>query len=47
MTSVADRLQVYFDVNGVAYRIIEHEPAASAEEYHAFARAERTAMTGQ
>jgi Ala-tRNA(Pro) deacylase len=35
MGSVAERLQRYFDAHGVAYRIIEHRPAASAEEYHA------------
>jgi Ala-tRNA(Pro) deacylase len=35
MTSVAERLREYFDDHGVAYRVIEHEPAASAEEYHA------------
>jgi Ala-tRNA(Pro) deacylase len=35
MTSVAERLRNYFDDQGVAYRLIEHEPAGSAVEYHA------------
>jgi Ala-tRNA(Pro) deacylase len=35
MTSVAERLRNYFDDHGVAYRLIEHEPAGSAVEYHA------------
>jgi Ala-tRNA(Pro) deacylase len=35
MTAVAERLQNYFDDHGVAYRLIEHEPAGSAVEYHA------------
>lgn len=35
MTSVAERLRKYFDDRGVAYRVIEHEPAGSADEYHA------------
>jgi Ala-tRNA(Pro) deacylase len=34
MTSVAERLRNYFDDQGVAYRLIEHEPAGSAVEYH-------------
>jgi Ala-tRNA(Pro) deacylase len=32
---VADRLRRYFDRHGVAYYLIDHPPAASAEEYHA------------
>jgi Ala-tRNA(Pro) deacylase len=32
--SVAERLREYFDDHGVAYRIIAHEAAASADEYH-------------
>jgi Ala-tRNA(Pro) deacylase len=35
MTPVGARLREYFDDHGVAYRVIEHEPAASADEYHA------------
>jgi Ala-tRNA(Pro) deacylase len=35
MTSVAERLREYFDDHSVEYRIIEHEPAGSADEYHA------------
>jgi hypothetical protein len=35
MTSVAVRLREFFDDHGVAYRIIAHEAAASADEYHA------------
>ena len=35
MISVAERLREYFDDHGVAYRVIEHEPAGSADEYHA------------
>lgn len=35
MTSAAERLRKYLDDHGVAYRIIEHDPAASAGEYHA------------
>lgn len=35
MTSVAEALRNYFDDHGVAYRLIEHEPAGSADEYHA------------
>ena len=34
MTSVAGRLRHYFDDHGVAYRLIEHEPAGSAVDYH-------------
>lgn len=34
MTSVTERLREYFDVHGVACRVIEHEPVESAEEYH-------------
>ena len=35
MTSVAEQLREYFDDHGVGYRIIVHEAAASADEYHA------------
>lgn len=35
MTSVAERLREYFDDHGIAYSVVEHEPAASADEYHA------------
>ncbi len=35
MTSVADRLREYFDHHGIVYRVMEHEPAASADDYHA------------
>ena len=35
MSSVAERLRRYLDDRGVAYRVIEHEPAATAQEYHA------------
>jgi Ala-tRNA(Pro) deacylase len=35
MSSVAERLRAYFVDHGVAYRVIEHQPAATAEEYHA------------
>jgi len=35
MTSVAEQLREYFDDHGVGYRIIAHEAAASADEYHA------------
>jgi Ala-tRNA(Pro) deacylase len=35
MTSVAEQLRDYFDDHGVGYRIIAHEAAASAAEYHA------------
>jgi hypothetical protein len=35
MTSVAEQLRDYFDDHGVGYRIIAHEAAASADEYHA------------
>jgi Ala-tRNA(Pro) deacylase len=35
ITSVAEQLRDYFDDHGVAYRIIAHEAAASADEYHA------------
>jgi Ala-tRNA(Pro) deacylase len=35
MISVAQRLGQYFDERGVAYRVIEHAPAATADEYHA------------
>jgi Ala-tRNA(Pro) deacylase len=35
MTSVAEQLREYFDDHGVRYRIITHEAAASADEYHA------------
>jgi Ala-tRNA(Pro) deacylase len=35
MTSVAEKLREYFDDHGVRYRIIGHEAAASADEYHA------------
>jgi Ala-tRNA(Pro) deacylase len=35
MISVAERLRNYFEDHGVAYRVIEHEPAGSADEYHA------------
>jgi Ala-tRNA(Pro) deacylase len=35
VSSVADRLREYLDRHGVSYRLIEHAPAASAEEYHA------------
>jgi Ala-tRNA(Pro) deacylase len=35
VTSVAERLRAYLDGHGVAYRLIEHAPAASADEYHA------------
>jgi Ala-tRNA(Pro) deacylase len=35
MSSVAERLRSYFDDHGVVYRLIEHEPAGSAERYHA------------
>jgi Ala-tRNA(Pro) deacylase len=34
MTSVAERLRAYLDDHGVAYRIIAHKAAASADEYH-------------
>jgi Ala-tRNA(Pro) deacylase len=35
MTLVAEQLREYFDDHGVGYRIIAHEAAASADEYHA------------
>ena len=35
MTSVADQLREYLNDHGVGYRIIAHEAAASADEYHA------------
>jgi Ala-tRNA(Pro) deacylase len=35
MTSVAEQLREYLDDHGVSYRIIAHEAAASADEYHA------------
>jgi hypothetical protein len=35
MTSVGEQLREYFDDHGVGYRIIAHEAAASADEYHA------------
>jgi Ala-tRNA(Pro) deacylase len=35
MTSVSERLRAYFDDHGVAYRLIAHDAAASADEYHA------------
>jgi Ala-tRNA(Pro) deacylase len=35
MSSVAEKLREYFDDHGVGYRIIVHEAAASAHEYHA------------
>jgi Ala-tRNA(Pro) deacylase len=35
MASVAERLREYLDAHGVGYRIIAHEAAASADEYHA------------
>jgi hypothetical protein len=35
MTSVAGQLREYLDDHGVEYRIIPHEVAASADEYHA------------
>jgi hypothetical protein len=35
MASVAEQLREYFDDRGVGYRIIAHEAAASADEYHA------------
>lgn len=31
---MAQRLRAYFDDHGVAYRIIAHKAAASADEYH-------------
>lgn len=34
MSTVTQRIQEYFEANGVASRVIEHERAASAEEYH-------------
>lgn len=33
--TVAERLRAYFDDHGLRYRLVEHEPAASAAEYHA------------
>jgi Ala-tRNA(Pro) deacylase len=35
MSSVAQRLRRHLDEHGVAYRLLEHEPAGTAEEYHA------------
>jgi Ala-tRNA(Pro) deacylase len=35
MTSVAEQLREYLDDHGVRHRIIAHEAAASADEYHA------------
>jgi Ala-tRNA(Pro) deacylase len=35
MTSVTERLRAYFDHHGVGYRLIAHDAAASADEYHA------------
>jgi Ala-tRNA(Pro) deacylase len=35
VSCVAERLWEYLNRHGVAYRLIEHEPAASADEYHA------------
>jgi Ala-tRNA(Pro) deacylase len=32
---VIDRITDYLDGNGVGYRLIDHAPAGSAEEYHA------------
>jgi Ala-tRNA(Pro) deacylase len=34
-TSVAEQPREYFDDHGVRYRVIAHEAAASADEYHA------------
>jgi Ala-tRNA(Pro) deacylase len=35
MRSVEERLRTYFDDRGIKYRVFDHEPAATAEEYHA------------
>ena len=35
MSSIAERLRRYFDDHAIAYRLLEHEPAGSAEQYHA------------
>ena len=32
--SVTDQIVRHLDENGIAYRLIEHEPAGSADEYH-------------
>lgn len=34
MASALDRIREYLDANGLQYRVIEHEAAGSAEEYH-------------
>src|SRR4029453_12029855 len=48
MSSVAPRLRRHLDEHGVAYRLLEHEPAGTAEEYHALlgTRYEQQAKSG-